>query len=138
MARQENVQPLTGRCGADLRDSIYEILTFNATGQLVKASSASAYVVGIMDISIPSRDPDPSGLRDVPFATFAPNSKVKVKASAAIAVGNFIVPAASTAAGKVVGKAALASGDISLGVALEAASADGSIIQMLPQYRVVP
>ena len=132
MATQENVQPLTGRCGADLRESVYEILTLSATAQLVKASSDSAFVLGIMDISLPMRDPDPTGLRDVPYATFVQNSKVKLKASAAIAVGDFIVPAAAANAGKVLGKAALDPGEISLAVALEAASGDNSIFQAQP------
>ena len=132
MATAENVQPLTGRCGADLRDSIYEIVTLNAAAQLIKASADSAFVLGLVDISLPTRDPDPTGLRDVPYATFCPNSKVKCKAQAAVAVGDFVIPAAAANAGKVIGKAALDPGEISLGVALEAASGDNSIFQVQP------
>ena len=125
---------LTAVNGADLEDSLYELMALSA-GKVVKADADSATASVKVGIGILAENPtkDVEGADSgVPVALVAGGGIHAVKANAAIAVGNVIVP--STTAGKVAGVAdvgSLADGQVGIGFALEAATQENDIIEIL-------
>lgn len=102
--------------GSDLSASQYHFVSVAADGQ-VDATGDGAMADGVL-----LNDPAAAGRP----ATVCVSGFVKVKAGAAITRGDYI---ASDASGKAV--AATTTGDVILGTALEAATADGDIISII-------
>lgn len=105
-------QCVTFEAGQDLSSSQFYFVTVASDGQ-IDPTGDGAYANGVLQ-----NDPAAAGRA----ATVQIDGISKVVASAAITVGAAV---SSTAAGKAV---TAATGDVILGTALEAASADGDII----------
>ena len=117
--------------GENLNGDLYEVLTLNASGQVVKADTATEVVVGVLMI-----DPGRANAAGdhVTVGLIAGGGVGLVKASAAITAGALLIP--TTTDGKVAGAAdtaALVDGQMAFGIAIEAASAADEVIQFLAQ-----
>lgn len=105
----------TGTAGEDLSAKQYYIVQLDASGNIEVGEGATDLLVGVL------QNKPESG--EAALYRFLGTSKVV--ASAAIAIGAWVT---STAAGKAV--TTTTDGDITIGRALEAASADGDIIEV--------
>lgn len=118
--------------GENLVGDMYEALTINSSGRVEKADAATELIVGILAEAPVS---DPTG-NAVSVALINGSSKLLVKANAAISAGQALIP--TTTAGRVAGVdvANIPSKNMSIGIALEAASAAGDVIQFacVPVY----
>jgi len=112
-------QCVTLEAGQDLSSSQFFFVAVAADGQVDPAGDG-AYAEGVLQ-----NDPDTAGLA----ASVQISGITKVVAGGAVSVGDAV---ASTAAGKAT---TAATGDIILGTALEAATADGDVISILFQPR---
>ena len=116
--------------GEDLNGDVYEALTIDSDGRVIKATAATDVIVGFL-----AEDPGRTtvdGTDSVPVALVGGGGRVKVKAQAAITAGYLIIP--TTTAGRVAGAAnigALIEDQMACGIALEAATAAGDIIEIL-------
>ena len=111
----------TGTAGENLASAQYYIVQLSATGNIEVAEGATDLIVGVL------QNKPASG--EAALYRFA--GTTKVVASAAIAIGAFVT---TTATGKAV--TTTTAGDHVVGRALEAAAADGDIIEIqLMQFR---
>ncbi len=105
----------TGNAGESMTASKYYIVQLSATGDIEIGEGATDLLVGVL------QNKPASG--EAALYRFAGTSKVV--ASAAIAIGAYVT---STAAGKAV--TTTTAGNVVIGRALEAAAADGDIIEI--------
>ena len=105
----------TGVAGEDLSSSKYYIVQLDASGDVEIGESATDLLVGVLQ-----NKPASGGAALYRFA-----GTTKMVASAAISIGDFVT---STAAGKAV--TTTTDKNVVLGRALEAAAADGDIIEV--------
>lgn len=115
--------------GEDLNGDYGEVLALNTVGQVIKASTATSAIIGVL-----AEDPKrttTAGVDSVPVALIGKGGVLRMKAGAAITAGQVIVPDATS--GRVAGVAnigALAADQMGVGFALEAA-ADGQLLEVL-------
>lgn len=115
--------------GEDLNGDVYEALTVNTSGQVVKTTAASDVIVGFV-----AEDPGTTttaGEDTVPVALIGAGGILKAKAGATITAGQLIIP--DSTAGRVAGVAAIGNlgvDSMAVGIALEGA-ADGEIFEFL-------
>ena len=115
--------------GADLRNSLYELLALNAAGRVVKADAVTSRVIGVL-AEEPDKNVDSTG-RAVTVAKINGSDKLLVKAGAAITAGHLVIP--STTDGKAEGVAniaAITTNAMAIGQALQAASAENDVIEV--------
>ena len=118
--------------GEDLNGDLYEALTVNASGQVVKVTAATDVIVGFL-----AEDPGrttAAGTDTVPVAIVGGGGVLNAKAGAAITAGQIVVSHGATTVGTVAGVtglAGLAADIMGAGIALEAATAAGDIIAVL-------
>lgn len=117
MASEENVRALSFPAAGDLSSSQYCFGAINTSGQIA-VNGDGAKADGVI-----YNDPAAAG-RETQLAV---GGRVKVRAGAAIAIGDDV---GSDASGRAV---PVVSGDFSLGTALEAASAADDVISMIFQ-----
>lgn len=116
--------------GEDLNGDVYEALTIDSDGRVVKASATSDVIIGVL-----AEDPGRTtvdGVDTVPVDLIGAGGIGQIKAQAAIDAGDFLIPTAT--AGRVSGVTGLAEIPVDVmacGVALEAATAAGDIISFL-------
>ena len=135
MGKHQNVKTVTLPAGEDLTGSVGELLTVDANGRVAKADGVTEVVVGVLAESA-SRSTVGDG---VAVALIGGGGVLQVKAGAAITAGHILVPTAVD--GKAAGVAnigALLVDQMSFGIALEAATADGQIISFLAQSIAAP
>ena len=131
MAQTQSEKIVTFEAGADLRTAKSELVTLNADGQLVKADAATDIVVGIV-AAAPSAAADGT---PVGVALIGAGGILKAKASGAIAAGAILVPTATAGkANDVANRAALAAGQVGIGITLEAATAADEVISFAAFY----
>lgn len=105
----------TGNAGEDLSSSRYYAVQLDASGNVEIAESATDLLVGVLQ-----NKPESGGAALYRFA-----GTTKMVASAAISIGDWVT---TTSAGKAV--ATTTDKNVVLGRALEAATADGDIIEV--------
>ena len=146
MATTQCEKTLTMIRGETFADSLGEIVKLNTSGQVVKAgglaAQASDIVIGVVAEHVPAATAGvgqsvPAIGDAVPIHTIEGGGILKMKAGAAITVGQIVIPhaAATTATGRITGvdgKANLAVNQAGLGIALDAATA-GELIRVYLQ-----
>lgn len=128
MANYQSAQTLSLVCGEDLSGDQYEALTINTSGRVIKATSTTAVIIGIL-----AENPGTTVAGETRVAVNPINNApvLKGKAGAAITAGQVLIRDATT--GRLAGVAALANLPVDTqgcGIALEAA-ADGNIFEFL-------
>lgn len=105
--------------GVDLSGSLYRLVTLNSSNQVVLPPAAGAATIGVLD------DISAGGGASGTPVTVIVRGGAKLEANAAIAIG------ADVAVGATTGRARTATtSDRRIGVALEAAGAQGNIISV--------
>lgn len=112
---QSVVGPLTRVASEDLSDKQYFIMQLDSDGAIEIGESATDFLIGVLQ-----NKPESGQAATVRYV-----GTTKVVASAAIAIGEEVT---STSAGKAV--TTTTDGDFVIGRALEAAAADGDIIEV--------
>ena len=127
MSNYQAVKVVTLPAGEDLTGDFAEIVKLNASGQVIKVTAVTDITIGALSESAPS---SATG-QGVPVALIGGGGIIKVKAGAAIAAGNLLIPDGTD--GRVAGIAniaALVANQMAFGIALSAA-ADGEIFSAL-------
>ncbi len=131
MASSQNTKSVNILAGETLVGApLAAALSIDATGRVVEADTATSVIVGFL-----AEQPDQSQTtlgENVAVALVGGGGVGKVVANAAITAGNLIIP--TTTAGEVAGAAniaALIANQMAVGIALEAATAQGDIIEVL-------
>ena len=128
MAADNATKNITLPQGSDLRECYACALKLNANGQVIPTTTITDVVIGFL-ASIP---PAATVGLGVSVTLVQPGGIGKARAGAAITAGHIIHPDATAAKnGKVLGKAVLATNDYGIGYALEAATAEDDIIEVL-------
>jgi len=134
MASAQSTVAVNLVAGEDLRGDLYEIVTVNVSGQVVKATAVTETVVGVL-AEEPRTDAVSTG-ETVPVVLL--QGIVKVKAGGVVTAGDLVVP--DVTAGRVIGVTgvgALAADSMAIGVAMVTA-ADGDIFEMLAMPIAAP
>ena len=127
MASVNNVMMVTFETGANLSDSVGELVKLNASGQVINTVAVGDIAIGVVAQKISE---SASGV-EMSIAMLNGSGTVKVKANAAITRGDLVHP--HTAGGRVVSAGATpTAGDFIVGQALEAATAQNDIIEIVP------
>lgn len=129
MSTTQGVMLASLPAGENLNDQLYEALTLNASGQVVRADAVKEVVVGVLAAN-PGRTTAAGDM--VSVMLIGQGGIGLVKANAAITRGHILIP--TTTAGRVAGVAntdAIADGVMGFGIALEAATAANDIIRFL-------
>lgn len=131
MASYQNCKSVNIPAGENLAGvPLAAALTIDATGRVVQSTTATDVIVGFLSETADSVQ-DTTGTV-VPVAVVGGGGVGKAIANAAITVGHLIIP--TTTAGEVAGAAniaALIANQMAVGIALEAATAQGDVIEVL-------
>ncbi len=123
MANVNAAKAISLPAGEDLRGNFAEVLTVNASGQVVKASESDV-IVGAL-----AEEPAVATVgTSVPVALVGGGGKLKMKADAAITAGDLIVPSATP--GRVAGTTTPGANQTPIGIALESA-VNGDLFEVL-------
>lgn len=136
MSTYENVKVVNLVAGENLDGDLYEALTIDSDGRVVKTTAATNVIVGVL-----AEDPGRTtvdGVDTVPVALL--QGIILVKAGASFNAGTIVVSHGATTAGTVTAVAntgALAADQMGIGIALEAGAA-GKIIRVLAMPIAAP
>ena len=132
MANYQSCKTVSLVAGEDLRGDVYGALKINGDGRVVKSTSTTDIVIGVL-AEEPRKDAATTGER-VAVTVIGGGGVLKMKAALALLAGHVVVPSSITA-GRVSGMADiddLAENQMAVGVALEGAVA-GDIFEVLAQ-----
>ena len=130
MATVNNAMMVTFETGTNLSNAFGELVKLNAAGRVVKTAAISDVAIGVVAQNIKETG---NGI-EIPVAMLNGSGVLKCKVSGAVTRGHYINPEGTSGDhGKAESAGATpTANDFVVGRALEAAAADGDIIEFVP------